>query len=80
MRAQTQRPVELRPLIEAAFEHPHVAIDFAGFSGETLRDGLAEALDLVRAGRSAPETIAVQVMPSDMSVPDGAASPGLRDD
>ncbi|MEV4134418.1 winged helix-turn-helix domain-containing protein [Dactylosporangium sp. NPDC049742] len=69
VRAQTQRPVELRPLIEAAFEHAHVAIDFAGFSGETLRDALAEALDMVRAGRSAPETIAIRVMLSDMSVP-----------
>ncbi|MEU7840634.1 GntR family transcriptional regulator [Micromonospora sp. NPDC049114] len=69
VRAQTQRPVELRPLIEAAFEHEHVAIDFAGFSGETLRDAIAEALDMVRAGRSAPETISVRLLISDMSVP-----------
>ncbi|MCO8276518.1 winged helix-turn-helix domain-containing protein [Actinoplanes sp. TRM 88003] len=69
VRAQTQRPVELRPLIEAAFEQTHVAIDFSGFSGETLRDAIAEALDLVRAGRSAPETIAVRLMICDMSVP-----------
>ena len=69
VRAQTQRPVELRPLIEAAFEHPHVTIDFAGFAGETLRDAIAEALDLVRAGRMAPETIAVRLLISDMSVP-----------
>lgn len=69
VRAQTQRPVELRPLIEAAFEHPHVAIDFAGFSGETLRDAIAEALDMVRAGRTAPETITVRLMISDMTVP-----------
>ena len=69
VRAQTQRPVELRPLIEAAFEQSHVAIDFAGFSGETLRDAIAEALDMVRAGRTAPETIAVRLMISDMTVP-----------
>jgi hypothetical protein len=69
VRAQTRRPVELRPLIEAAFEHPHVAIDFAGFSGETLRDAITEALDMVRAGRSVPETITVRLMISDMSVP-----------
>jgi DNA-binding transcriptional regulator YhcF (GntR family) len=69
VRAQTQRPVELRPLIEAAFEYPHVTIDFAGFAGETLRDAIAEALDLVRAGRMAPETIAVRLLISDMSVP-----------
>jgi hypothetical protein len=55
VRAQTQRTVELRPHIETAFEHPHVAIDFAGLSGETLRDALSEALDKVRAGRLTPD-------------------------
>jgi DNA-binding transcriptional regulator YhcF (GntR family) len=69
VRAQTQRAVELRPHIEAAFERAHVSIDFAGFSGETLRDALAEALDKVRVGRLAPETIAVRVLISDMTVP-----------
>lgn len=69
VRAQTQRAVELRPHIEATFERSHVSIDFAGFSGETLRDALAEALDKVRAGRLAPETIAVRVLISDMSAP-----------
>src|SRR6266568_6159673 len=69
VRAQIQRPVELRPHIEAAFERPHVSIDFAGFSGETLRDALAEVLDKVRVGRLTPETIVVRVMLSDMTVP-----------
>src|SRR5256885_2605050 len=69
VRARTQRPVELRPHIEAAFERPHVSIDFAGFSGETLRDALAEVLDKVRVGRLAPETIAVRLMLSDTSAP-----------
>lgn len=69
VRAQTQRAVELRPHIEAAFERPHVSIDFAGFSGETLRDALAEVLDKVRVGRLAPETIAVRLMLSDTSEP-----------
>jgi DNA-binding transcriptional regulator YhcF (GntR family) len=69
VRAQTQRAVELRPHIEAAFERPHVTIDFAGFSGETLRDALSEALDKVRVGRLAPETIAVRVLISDMTAP-----------
>jgi len=69
VRAQTQRPVELRPHIEAAFERPHVTIDFAGFSGETLRDALAEVLDKVRAGRLAPESIAIRVLVSDTAAP-----------
>lgn len=86
VRAQTQRPVELRPHIEAAFEQPHVAIDFAGFSGETLRDALSETLDKVRAGQMAPESITLRVMLSDMSVPmalparvdTGADDPSVR--
>src|SRR3954470_2641059 len=53
VRAQTQRPVELRPVIQSLFDDTHVSIDFAGFSGETLRDALSESLDLVRAGRAA---------------------------
>jgi DNA-binding transcriptional regulator YhcF (GntR family) len=69
VRAQTQRAVELRPHIEAAFESPHVSIDFAGFSGETLRDAISEALDKIRVGRLTPETITVRVLLSDMSVP-----------
>src|SRR3712207_5957783 len=69
VRAQTQRPVELRPLIQAAFEHAHVAIDFAGFTSETLRDAIAETLDMVRAGRVAPETIAVRLLLSGTMAP-----------
>lgn len=69
VRAQTQRPVELRPHVEAAFERPNVTIDFAGFSGETLRDALAEVLDKVRAGGRTPDSIAIRIMLSDMSVP-----------
>jgi DNA-binding transcriptional regulator YhcF (GntR family) len=69
VRAKTQRAVELRPHIEAAFERAHVAIDFAGFSGETLRDAVTEALDKIRIGRLAPETIAIRVLLSDMTVP-----------
>lgn len=69
VRAQTSRPVELRPHIEAAFERPHVAIDFAGFSGETLRDALSEVLDKVRAGKLAPQSIAVRLLVADTSNP-----------
>jgi DNA-binding transcriptional regulator YhcF (GntR family) len=69
VRAQTERPVGLRPHVEAAFERPHVAIDFAGFGAETLRNTLSEVLDKVRAGRLAPESLAVRVLVSDMTVP-----------
>ncbi|SDM91339.1 transcriptional regulator, GntR family [Lentzea albidocapillata subsp. violacea] len=69
VRAQTERPVGLRPHVEAAFESAHVAIDFAGFGAETLRNTLSEVLDKVRAGRLTPESIAVRIMVSDMAVP-----------
>jgi DNA-binding transcriptional regulator YhcF (GntR family) len=69
VRAKTQRAVELRPHIEAAFESPRVSIDFAGFSGETLKDAVTEALDKIRVGRLTPESIAIRVLLSDMSVP-----------
>jgi DNA-binding transcriptional regulator YhcF (GntR family) len=69
VRAQTQRAIELKPHIEAAFESSHVAIDFAGFSGETLKDAVSEALDKIRLGRLAPESIAIRVLLSDMTVP-----------
>lgn len=69
VRAQTQLAVELRPHIEAAFDRPHVTLDFAGFSAETLRDALSEALDKVRVGRMTPEAIAIRILVSDMSRP-----------
>jgi DNA-binding transcriptional regulator YhcF (GntR family) len=69
VRAQTERPVGLRPHIEAAFAVSHVTIDFAGFSGETLQGALQEALDKIRAGRLTPETIAIRILLPDLSVP-----------
>jgi len=69
VRAKTQRAVELRPHIEAAFEKPHVSIDFAGFSGETLASAISEALDKIRIGELTPETISIRVLISDMTVP-----------
>jgi DNA-binding transcriptional regulator YhcF (GntR family) len=86
VRAQTERPVGLRPHVEAAFERAHVSIDFAGFGSETLRNTLSEVLDKVRAGRLTPESIAVRILVSDMSVPmalpsradTGADDPAVR--
>ena len=62
VRAQTERPVGLRPHIEAAFQQAHVAIDFAGFSGETLHGALSEPLDKIRAGRLTPESVAIRIL------------------
>jgi DNA-binding transcriptional regulator YhcF (GntR family) len=69
VRAQTELPVGLRPHVEAAFERPHVSIDFAGFSGETLANTLGEVLDKVRAGRLTPESISVRLMLTDTTAP-----------
>ncbi len=65
VRVQTERPVGLRPHIEAAFERPHVSVDFAGFSGETLHNTLIEVLDKVRAGRLRPESLKVRILVCD---------------
>jgi DNA-binding transcriptional regulator YhcF (GntR family) len=68
-RARTERPVGLRPHLEAAFERPHVSVDFAGFSGETLSNALSEVLDKVRAGRLTPESVSIRMMLSDTTAP-----------
>lgn len=82
VRERTERPVGLRPHLEAAFAQPHVTLDFAGFSSETLHSALQEPLDKVRAGRLAPESIAVRLLLPDTSLP--MAAPvlvdGLRDE
>ena len=77
VRSQTERPVGLRPHIEAAFERTHVSVDFAGFSGETLHGALSEPLDKIRAGRLTPESIAIRVLLPDLSRP--AAVPSRTD-
>ena len=80
VRAQTERPVGLRPHIEATFERSHVTIDFAGFSSETLHGAIQEPLDKIRAGRLTPETIAIRILLPDLSqptvVPSRADKPG----
>jgi len=82
VRERTERPVGLRPHLEAAFEEPKVTIDFAGFSSETLNSVMQEPLDKIRSGRLTPESINVRLLLPDtttpMSVP--VLSDGLADD
>jgi DNA-binding transcriptional regulator YhcF (GntR family) len=86
VRARTERPVGLRPHLERAFEAPHVSVDFAGLSGETLAAAMAEPLDKVRDGRLTPQSIRVRALVPDTAVPwalpcraeDLADDPGLR--
>ncbi|MFD5725890.1 GntR family transcriptional regulator [Streptomyces sp. NPDC058368] len=69
VRERTERPVGLRPHIEAAFAQPHVTIDFAGFSSETLHTAMQEPLDKIRSGRLTPKSIAVRLLLPDTTVP-----------
>jgi DNA-binding transcriptional regulator YhcF (GntR family) len=69
VRARTERPVGLRPYLERAFEAAHVAIDFAGLSGETLAGAITEPLDKIRAGRLAPQSIRVRALVPDTTAP-----------
>ena len=75
VRAQTERPVGLRPHIEEAFAQQSVTVDFAGFSGETLHGALTESLDKIRAGRLAPESLTVRILLPDPSAPMGLPRP-----
>jgi len=86
VRAQTERPIGLRPHVESAFERADVTIDFAGFTGETLHGVLQEPLDKIRAGRLTPATIAIRILLPDMTQPavvptlaDGRDDPALRE-
>jgi DNA-binding transcriptional regulator YhcF (GntR family) len=74
VRAQTERPVGLRPHIEAAFERTNVAIDFAGYSGETLHGALSEPLDKIRSGRLSPESVKIRILLPDLAAPMGVPS------
>src|SRR5262249_43052415 len=69
VRERTERPVGLRPHIERAFDAQDVAIDFAGFSGETLHGVMQEPLDKIRIGRLTPESIHVRILVTDTTVP-----------
>ena len=59
----------LRPFIEQAFTPEHVAIDFAGFSGETLHGAVQEPLDKIRIGLIKPETVTLRPLLPDTSRP-----------
>jgi DNA-binding transcriptional regulator YhcF (GntR family) len=72
VKARTEKPVGLRPHIEAAFGADDVTIDFAGFSGETLAGAIQEPLDKIRAGRLTPRSVSMRVL-----VPDAEREWGL---
>jgi hypothetical protein len=69
VRERTERPVGLRPHVEAAFEQPEVRIDFSGYTAETLHGVLQEPLDKIRVGRLTPQSIHVRMLLSDMTRP-----------
>ena len=69
-----------------AFAAEHVAIDFAGFSGETLHGVIQEPLDMIRTGQIKPRSVSIRMLLPDttrpMTVPcrveDVADDPGYR--
>lgn len=72
VRQRTERSVGLRPHVEQVFENGgHVAIDFAGFSGETLYGVIQEPLDKIRAGRLAVDNLVIRILLPDLSKPVG---------
>lgn len=66
---RTERPVGLRPHVEAAFLRNQVTLDFAGFSGETLHGALLEPVDKIRAGVYKPDSIAIRILLPDAMSP-----------
>lgn len=72
VRQRTERSVGLRPHVEQIFEAGGpVAIDFAGFSGETLYGVIQEPLDKIRAGRLSIESLAIRMLLPNLSLPIG---------
>ncbi|HEX3731810.1 MAG TPA: GntR family transcriptional regulator [Mycobacteriales bacterium] len=69
VRERTEKPVGLRPHLERAFEKPHVVIDFAGFSGETLHGAIQEPIDKIRVGRLVPQAIHIRILLPDTNQP-----------
>ncbi|WIV60009.1 GntR family transcriptional regulator [Amycolatopsis nalaikhensis] len=86
VRQRTERSVGLRPHVEAIFDSGAVAIDFAGFSGETLHGVISEPLDKVRSGRLQANSLQIRILLPDLSkpvglpalAPEGVDSPDVR--
>lgn len=74
VRQRTERAVGLRPHVEQAFERGKVAIDFAGFSAETLHGVIQEPLDKIRAGRLGAESVSLRILLPDLDRPVGLPS------
>jgi DNA-binding transcriptional regulator YhcF (GntR family) len=74
VRQRTERAVGLRPHVEQAFERGTVAIDFAGFSAETLYGVIQEPLDKIRAGRLGADSLTIRILLPDLSRPVGLPS------
>jgi DNA-binding transcriptional regulator YhcF (GntR family) len=71
VRQRADRAVGLRPHVEQMFASGSAALDFTGFSAETLYNAIQEPLDKVRSGRIGVETIAIRILLPDLSVPVG---------
>jgi DNA-binding transcriptional regulator YhcF (GntR family) len=69
VRERTERPVGLRPHVEAAFAEDDVRIDFCGYTAETLHGVLQEPLDKIRAGQLRPDSVRVRMLLVDLSQP-----------
>lgn len=69
VKERTERPVGLRPHVEAAFEQDEVRIDFSGYTAETLSGAIHEPLDKIRAGRLTPRSVELRLLLSDMANP-----------
>lgn len=74
VRQRTERAVGLRPHVEQAFERGAVAIDFVGFSAETLYGVIQEPLDKIRAGRLGAEKLSLRILLPDLTKPVGLPS------
>lgn len=74
-------PVDLRPLIESAFDGGAATVDFVGFTAESLSVALHEPLEKIRQGFLTAETLKIRLLLADtrgrLAVParvDGSSS------